>query len=731
MRSAFTRISAILIALLIVVSLIPAAAFAAGSDPEITSYTMKNEAGVTMSSIEKGQNGAITVYFTDTAVTLDPMAAADTQLDAYKLLDNFTEANLYNITYEIFSEHNFAVTFAYVTYSGEGDTLKFKLSDDGKATYTQISLPVDKAVPYVAPVPQEPEYDAPTPCDPPVVIISVASAPEIIKAGDDFSVTLNVENKSSRPLSDVYANFSTSGDYRIDGYTTKVAVPAIGAKKSTTVTANFKASKDLDAEYITLGVELQYVYNNYIQNTNGSTSETFYLNAQTKTSEKEPPKEIIPEPVVIVTGSVIQPITAKKEFEYTVCFDNKGKTALTNPVVKLSCGGELTLRNDSTTLLIPDIPAGGKGYVTLKLKAADTITSPMQDVSVSMKYYYDDGSGVVNSVGNVSESFSLAATVTKQKEDGPVIISSPVPNVIITDYSFGGDTVTAGEPFNLDVTFKNTGRVAIENIVIVVNGGQHFTINGATNTVYYNSVAAGAEQTMTVPLQTLSTAATGAQPIAVSFQYEYVDNKVRSQNSANIDISVPVSQPDRLEFGEPIMYDWMAYTGQETTVVLEYVNKGKSEVSNVEAEVIGDVDALQQSQYLGNFGSGMSGNISFVLTPWMAGTNEVTFKVTYEDANGNTVVREIPYSFEAEDMQWEDPGYYDDPGMWEDPAEENQGFLASMPWWGWVIAGVVLLIILIIVLKAIKKNKAKKAVKAAESEWSVFDEVGEGEKKEA
>ena len=724
MKPAITRISAILMALLMVVSLLPAAVFAV-SDRTVT-YEVQDNSGAQVTKFTKDTSVSVVVRVSDSTMTLDPLAPAEDQLHAYKLSDSFWESSQSAVSYSIVSPTEYTVSFAGQVYSGTGQSFVFKTSENNKVSYSKESLTIDEAVVYVAPpADPEPEYEPPTPCDPPVVIISVVSAPEIIKAGDEFEVKLNVENKSTRPLSDVYANFTTTGDYRIDGYTTKVAVDNIGAKKNVDVVAKFKASDSLDAEYVTLGAEVQYTYYNYIQTTNGSASETFYLTAQKKAKEEEePPKEVIPEPVVIVTGSVIEPITAKKEFEYTVTFDNKGKTALTNPVVKLSCGNDLTLKNESTTLLIPDIAAGAKGTVTLKLKAADTITSPMQDVSVSMKYYYDDGRGVVNTIGNVSENFSLAANVTQQGE-GPTIIASPVPNVIITDYSFGGESVVAGEPFDLNVTFKNTGRVAIENIVVVLNGGQHFTINGATNTVYYNSVGAGAEQTLTVPLQTLATAATGAQPVAVSFQYEYVDNKVRSQNSANIDISVPVSQPDRLEFGEPVMYDWMAYTGMETTIVLEYVNKGKSEVSNVEAEVIGNVDALQQSQYLGNFGSGMSGNISFVVTPWEAGMTDVTFNITYEDANGKTVTREIPYSFEVQDMSYDDPGQWEDPGMWEDPVPEKQGFFQTMPWWGWVIAAVVLLAVLIIVLKSIKKGKAKKAVKAAESEWNVFDEVGE------
>lgn len=718
MRSAITRISAILIALLMVVSLLPAAVFAAG---RTVNYELQS-AGVQQTKISKNTLVSIIVRISDPALSLDPAAPAEGQLHAYKLADSFTESSTASVAYSIATPNDYTITFSGLVYTGDGQSFIFKTSEDGRTTYKKEALTIDEAVVYVAPPDDGDDY-VPTPSDPPVVIISVASAPEMVKAKDEFEVKFTVENKSNKTLNDVYACFNATGDYRLEGYTSKISLASIGAKKSATFTAKFKASDSLNAEYIPLAVDLQYTYNNNIQTTNGNTSETFYLTSQRQ--GEEPPKEVIPEPVVIVTGSVIDVIKEKQEFQYTVYFENKGKTPLTNCSVKLAAGNDLILRNESTTVLLNDIPAGGKGSVTLKLKAADVITSNTQSVSVNLRYYYDGGSGIANQQGSVSESFDLLANVTKQKEEGPTIISGPVPNVIITDYSFGGENVTAGEPFDLKVTFKNTGKVAIENIVCVVDCGQHFTINGATNTTYYSSVGANSSQTLDVPLQVLATAATGAQNVGISFQYEYVDNGVRSQNSSNINISIPVSQPDRLEFGEPVMYDYMAYVGMETTIVLDYVNKGKSEVSNVEAEVIGDVDVLQQNQYLGNFGSGAGGNISFVVTPWNAGTNELTFKITYEDANGNTVVREIPYTFESEEMAWGDPGEFDDPGAWEDPVPEKQGFLQGMPWWGWVIAAAVVLAVLLIVLKSIKKNKAKKAVKAAESEWNVFDEVNE------
>ncbi len=63
-------------------------------------------------------------------------------------------------------------------------------------------------------------------------------------------------------------------------------------------------------------------------------------------------------------------------------------------------------------------------------------------------------------------------------------IAGPVPNIIITNFTYGGDSVAAGSTFNLDFTFQNMGKVAVRNMVVTVDGGENFAIAGGTNTFY-------------------------------------------------------------------------------------------------------------------------------------------------------------------------------------------------------------------------------------------------------
>lgn len=176
---------------------------------------------------------------------------------------------------------------------------------------------------------------------------------------------------------------------------------------------------------------------------------------------------------------------------------------------------------------------------------------------------------------------------TSQGSDGDSApIAGPVPNIIVTNFTYGGDSVAAGADFNLDFTFQNMGQVAVTNMVITVDGGESFAIAGGTNTFYVDALWGGYAMTQSVPMQALASAKSGAQPVTVNFRYEYVDASARSSSQSDVKISVPISQPDRFEISDPVVPD-QVIAGQENTVTMEYVNKGKGDIANVEATMEG------------------------------------------------------------------------------------------------------------------------------------------------
>lgn len=80
-------------------------------------------------------------------------------------------------------------------------------------------------------------------------------------------------------------------------------------------------------------------------------------------------------------------------------------------------------------------------------------------------------------------------------------------------------------------------------------------------------------------------------------------------------ISVPVSQPDRFELGQLELSDSITL-GDSASVTLNFVNKGRNALSNLEATLSGDnLGADTTVQYIGNLNAGSSNSVDFDMTP--------------------------------------------------------------------------------------------------------------------
>lgn len=437
------------------------------------------------------------------------------------------------------------------------------------------------------------------------------------------------------------------------------------------------------------------------------------------TPAPEPTPEVIPEPrAVFNSDGTSTSIAAGETKTITVYIQNAGTTAMRDPILTLKSSGSLLIMG-SQDYMLDDIRAGRDTAVTVTVKAPDKIESQMQTIDASLSFYYDNGTQLTG--GSASGSVNVLSTVTKDTKDEETI-ASPTPIVILSKYNYGGLSVAAGSSTNLSFSFTNTSKtIKIENVMVTVTGGQDLMLNGSTNTFYFESVAASGSKTVTVPMKAAQLISASAQDVKIDVTYEYVDQNARKSGNATLSLSVPLYQPDRFELSEP-KTAYTGYVGEETSLTIDYVNKGKSAISNVEATISGDIDSPTPYQRVGTIDGGKNGTIAFAVTPQLEGENQVKIVITYEDSNGNTKERVFEATVEAMAYEPSDPGM-DDPGM-IDPEPAN-----TFPWKYVIIAGVAALIVLLIVLR-IRKKKAKQ--KAEQALWDKWDEeeIAE-EKKEA
>ena len=434
------------------------------------------------------------------------------------------------------------------------------------------------------------------------------------------------------------------------------------------------------------------------------------------TPAPEPTPEVIPEPrAVFNSDGTSTSIAAGETKTITVYIQNAGTTAMRDPILTLKSSGSLLIMG-SQDYMLDDIRAGRDTAVTVTVKAPDKIESQMQTIDASLSFYYDNGTQLTG--GSASGSVNVLSTVTKDTKDEETI-ASPTPIVILSKYNYGGSSVAAGSSTNLSFSFTNTSKtIKIENVMVTVTGGQDLMLNGSTNTFYFESVAASGSKTVTVPMKAAQLISASAQDVKIDVTYEYVDQNARKSGNATLSLSVPLYQPDRFELSEP-KTSYTGYVGEETSLTIDYVNKGKSAINNVEATISGDIDSPTPYQRVGTIDGGKNGTIAFAVTPQLEGENQVKIVITYEDSNGNTKERVFEATVEAMAYEPVDPVDPDGP---VDPEPTS-----TFPWKYVIIAVVAALIVLLIVLR-IRKKKAKQ--KAEQALWDKWDEEELAEEKQ-
>ena len=567
--------------------------------------------------------------------------------------------------------------------------------------------------PVVNRVPASNPTSAPTePLPMPTVVISRADMPEALKAGQEADIAVSFQNISDVELKSAAASFTPSGSLSIVG-TSSVTLSSIPGKGSKSITLRVKAADDTGSGEQRIGVELRFSYFNNSAMTQGSASESLSIPVLAKVPDKDSP------PSIVITRSALKPISANQSFDFTLTVKNAGTMGIQGVIASVSTSDGLVLQNDTTRFDLGAIAPGNSAPIALKLLAGKELSSSNQTVSLELKYTYELGGKTLP--GSVSERVNLAANPSSPAEEsgntvdmsdfggggggGGIRTDSPVPNVIVSSYSYGSDSVSAGSKFSLDFAFKNTGKLKIENIVLTVDGGDSFTMNGSTNTFYYELLNAGAEQKQTANMQTLVAAKTGAQTLGLTFKYEYVDGGKRSNATADIKLSLPVFQPDRFKVNPPAIPE-SVNAGEETTLTLSYVNKGKAEVGNVEITIEGDVEVLAKTQYLGNFDSGKSGTIGFAFTPKKAGELKLTLLVGYEDSSLQPHTLKFPVTLTVQEAP---------PAPEDLDAEYGQSQGSGIWKWIGIVAAVLLAPLGILGFKYIKKKK--QAVKTTDAAW--------------
>ncbi|MGN0995169.1 MAG: LPXTG cell wall anchor domain-containing protein [Butyricicoccus sp.] len=682
-------------------------AAAATSDLTITNYVSSSR------KIEKGDTPTITVTLRDPK-TLSPKDEQEKsklettiQNNTSCRVSSFSGAKVDSVS--ITSPLNtadtsaypleFEITFKNAKYSGSGKDFSFQVGYNN--SYENLEMTLTECKEYVEPEPEPEEPD--DPLDEPVVQIGRDSIPANLSAGQVFTVNVWVKNLGDADIESGALTVSPSSGLTVADASPSYSLGRLRDGKTASFPVRLRVLDSVDNENQSIDVSLRFRYDDGVSSTlkSGTAEQTLLL------SVTLPPENDTAPIVQIGRRSQTKAIAKGETQVVSLWVRNLSDVDLASTLATVSPSSGLMIADNSATYLLGAIPAGGTVTFDVRVKAPGDIDSVAQSLNVSLKYNYMKGRATTQ--GTTEENIPLSAVATPVS-DGTQLAAS-TPNIIISNYSFGGAQVTAGTTFDLTLEFQNTSASKrVENIVMTLDTGTALAITSSSNSFHFASLGAGGKLSQTVNLQALPDAPSAPAAISVRFSYEYVDNSTRQNVTVDQTISLPVYQLDRFELTQdsPSIEAWQY---EEAYLTLSYVNKGKSAVYNVAAELVGDVGAASRVQNVGNIDAGKSGTIDFIITPEMAGENECTLIVTYEDDAMQLLQKEFTFQVFVNEMYIpEDPGM-DDPGMME---PEKTG-----PNWG-LIVGILAAVAVIAGIFVLLRRRKKK--KAAEVDSFTFDD---------
>lgn len=448
----------------------------------------------------------------------------------------------------------------------------------------------------------------------------------------------------------------------------KVFIDKIKKGESKKVEFTFGLDSSLTTGFKTVDLSIQYQYMNGKDRKDKEVTEK--LNLPITSSNEQIGKEPL---IVLDSYDYGDTAVAGNTFTVHAVLKNLSKETDADNVTVLVNGTEgLVSQEASNKVFIDKIKRGSTKTISQTFLVDKSVTTGFKNIDLTIQYQYE--SGKERKDKEVSEKMYISVKSSKKKT-GSTSTKKRTPSVMISEYKYGGK-VPAGKTFTLDMVLKNTStELPIENLMVSLDVAEGLAITSSSNTFYFENIEEGGTVSQAVEMQALPNAKASSTKVTVNFKYEYVDKKERNSVTSSEIIAIPVYQPDRMEFVMGDLPEFMN-VGEEGNIMIQYVNKGKSSIYNLAAEIKGDLASKDKLQNLGNVESGNSGSIDFYVTPEKAGKAKGKIIITYEDDNLEVKKISMPYEVEVQEMVIEpemDPNIMGDMGA----EMEEEGFWAK------------------------------------------------------
>ncbi|MGL5439988.1 MAG: COG1361 S-layer family protein [Filifactoraceae bacterium] len=457
--------------------------------------------------------------------------------------------------------------------------------------------------------------------------ISITPTSNKLSAGSSSSLTVNVSNVGNTILNDLVVSLSSlPTGISLNNYNLNVPIGSLPTSKSKSINVPIVISKSVE--------EGNYGFTATVTGSDGdkkpaSFTQTSFLEIKGSNSSSSS--------LSINNFKVPAEVGAGATFNSTFTLSNDSTTAVKNVKVTIK-GGEGLINKSKNIFTETNFAGGASKNFNITFFTLNKTESKNIPIEVIVEYL-DEGMK-----DPITFSQYEGVFINGSKEGDGTGVKTP--QLIVNSYTYGGDSVRAGEEFQLNYTLYNTNKDKnLRNIKVALSSDEGtFIPVGSSNTMFIENIGTRKAASKSIVLSCKPDAP--QKTVAVTLDITYEDTK-GSEYTAKEIISVPVVQKTKLKIDD-ISLPPEAHVGEQTNISANFYNVGKTTLSNFTVTAEGNFDVPQSPSYfVGNLEAGKQDSYDLVLIPKELGPVKGKIIFSFEDLEGKSQHIEKEFTFNA------------------------------------------------------------------------------------
>ena len=467
----------------------------------------------------------------------------------------------------------------------------------------------------------------------PKILITGVEYPETVSKGETFDVVLSFVNNGTGFAHDL-TYFVEIENYRGSNPIGIIDAPKIlelNSGQRQNVSLRMKVADDANLGDYRIFWKIDY------KNMDGIPQETSSVTRSLKIDLGKTKAEMVINKVEVTPGG-------SGRHQATFTYQNMGEKEAKNLTATFNGGGNYIVTDTSNKKHLGDLPGKRTGTVSFLIEEKDGIT----DETAAIEFTFEDEN---------------KATATQSVQvylgtGGASSTAGKTPWVIVNKYTLSSEQVFAGNRVVLSLFIENTNPKAVKNLKLSLGvirveddkvGGTVFSPVNSSNTFFIENISG--RSVIQKDIELFIDPNASAKTYIVPLNIVYEDERGKQLNAEEL-INIPVIQNSMLEVLS-VDYPKEAFMGEMITVVSEFVNVGKVDLTNFRVNIEGEFGKDNTLYYVGNLERGISDYYQGRIIPEAEGLLQGKVVYTYLDA-GNEEVR-VEKEFEINVMPMREP----------------------------------------------------------------------------